>query len=244
MRRLAALLCLLVLAAAPAAWAGQDLGAALARLGIDQPIPQAGKALLVNIPGFELVALENGREVFRSRVIVGAAWHPTPIRPATVSSVRFRPTWRPTPSMIASGEYRDRVWPPGESNPLGLAAVRLDPGFLVYLHDTNRRDLFDREMRALSHGCVRVERWQDLAAFVLGWERAAVEAAAASGPTRDVPAPPIPVILGYFTVFPDAGGTPVRHPDIYGKGGAVAPGLPAPPPGNAALEEAGPACAP
>ncbi len=155
MRLIAVLVCL-VLFAVPTARAGQDLGAALARLGIDQPIPRSGKAILVNIPGFELVALENGREVFRSRVIVGTAWHRTPIRPATVSAVRFRPTWRPTPSMIASGEYPDRVWPPGERNPLGLAAVRLDPGFLVYLHDTNRRDLFDGEMRALSHGCVRV----------------------------------------------------------------------------------------
>ena len=122
MRLFVALICLAFLSAPSSARAGQDLGAALAGLGIDQPIPQSGKAILVNIPGFELVALENGREVFRSRVIVGTAWHRTPIRPATVSSVRFRPTWRPTPSMIASGDYRDRVWPPGETNPLGLGA--------------------------------------------------------------------------------------------------------------------------
>ncbi len=226
MRALAGLVLAFLLAAAAPARADLDLGAALAELGIDQPIPKKGKAIVVNIPGFELVALEDGRERFRSRVIVGAPWHATPIRAATVSAVRFRPTWRPTPSMLASGEYADRVWPPGENNPLGLAAVRLDPGFLVYLHDTNRRELFDREMRALSHGCVRVQRWEDLVAFVLDWDLDAVRAAAASGPTRDVAAAPIPVVLGYFPVFPDATGAPHHYPDIYGRGGAVAPGLP------------------
>lgn len=226
MRIATALLWLTLAVAAAPARADLDLGAALDRLGIDQPIPQTGKAIVVNIPGFELVAVEDGRERFRSRVIVGTPWHPTPIRAATVSTVRFRPTWRPTPSMIASGEYPDRIWPPGENNPLGLAAVRLDPGFLVYLHDTNRRDLFDREMRALSHGCIRVQRWEDLVAFVLDWDPASVRAAAASGPTRDVEAPPIPVVLGYFPVFPDATGAPRRHDDIYRRGGAVAPGLP------------------
>ena len=48
--------------------------------------------------------------------------------------------------MIASGEYRDAVWPPGPNNPLGLAAVRLEPGLLVYLHDTNQRQLFEQDM--------------------------------------------------------------------------------------------------
>ncbi len=240
-RALAGLLIALLVAAVPAR-AELDLDAALAQLGIDQPIPPEGKAIVVNIPGFELVAVENGKERFRSRVIVGAPWHATPIRAATVSAVRFRPTWRPTPSMIASGEYRDRVWPPGENNPLGLAAVRLDPGFLVYLHDTNRRELFDREMRALSHGCVRVERWEDLVAFVLDWDLDAVRAAAAFGPTRDVAAPPIPVVLGYFPVFPDATGAPRRHADIYGLGGPVAPGLPPPPPTQPVASEAGIAC--
>jgi murein L,D-transpeptidase YcbB/YkuD len=100
-------------------------------VGIDYEVPPMGKAILVNIPAFELIAFQDGTPVFRSRAIVGAPRHRTPRLQTYVSSVRFRPTWRPTPSMIASGEYDDRIRPAGETNPLGLAAVRLEPGLLV-----------------------------------------------------------------------------------------------------------------
>jgi len=198
----------------------------LDRAGIPLTLPQEGKFILVNIPAFEVIAFRDGAPVLRSRAIVGTPWNRTPVRRTYVTSVRFRPTWRPTPSMIASGEYRDRVWPPGPDNPLGLAAIRLEPGFLVYLHDTNRRDLFAREDRALSHGCVRVEKWDEIAAFVLDLDLGTVHALANGSRTRDMPAEPIPVILGYLLAFPDESGAIVRHDDIYGYG---AHRLPAPP---------------
>lgn len=71
---------------------------------IDRPdLPAEGKALIVNVPQFELIAVEEGCPVFRSRVIVGAPSNPTPIIDTATSRVTFRPTWRPTPEMIASG---------------------------------------------------------------------------------------------------------------------------------------------
>lgn len=187
----------------------------LDRAGIEYVVPPTGKAILVNIPAFEMILFEDGAPVLRSRVIVGAPWHRTPRLQTYVSSVRIRPTWRPTPSMVASGEYRDRVWPPGESNPLGLAAVRLEPGLLVYLHDTNRRELFSEDNRALSHGCVRVEKWAELVAFVLDIGVDDVTRIANGRRTFDAPAPPIPVELGYYTRFPDASGQIAYYPDIY-----------------------------
>lgn len=190
--------------------------------GIDYQVPPMGKAILVNIPAFELIAFDDGQPIWRSRVIVGAPWHRSPRIQTYVSAVRFRPTWRPTPSMIASGEYRDRVWPAGESNPLGLAAVRLQPGLLVYLHDTNRRELFARDNRALSHGCIRVQMWDTLVSFVLDMDMATVHAHAYGTRTFDAPAPPIPVTLGYFTRFPDADGQIVTYPDIYKLGRTAA----------------------
>jgi murein L,D-transpeptidase YcbB/YkuD len=194
----------------------------LERLGVDYAPPAEGKAILVNIPGFELIGFEDGVPVLRSRVIVGTPWHPTPILDTHVSRVTFRPTWRPTPAMVASGEYVDRVWPPGTRNPLGLAAVRLEPGLLVYLHDTNQRQLFEREMRALSHGCIRVQKWDELVAFVLDMDLEEVRRIATGRRTLEVPAEPIPVTLGYYTVFPDEDGALQRFDDIYRRGAGTA----------------------
>lgn len=215
---------LLVSLAQPQIAAANSFQALLDRAGVDYQVPKTGKAILVNIPAFELIAFENGKPVLRSRVIVGAPWHRTPRLSTHVSTVRFRPTWRPTPSMIASGEYRDYVRPPGIKNPLGLAAVRLGPGLLVYLHDTNRRELFAEDDRALSHGCLRVQRWDALVAFVLNMDIDLVHRLANGRRTFDAPALPIPVELGYYTRFPNAAGQIVRHADVYGlQSGSAAP---------------------
>ena len=208
----------------------------LDRHGVNFRVPQTGKAILVNIPAFELIAFEDGEPAFRSPVIVGSTRHRTPRIETYVTAVRFRPTWRPTPSMIASGEYRDRLWPPGRRNPLGLAAIRLEPGLLVYLHDTNRRKLFDRPFRALSHGCIRVKKWDTRAGWVLDMSLDEVHANANGRRTFDAPAPQIPVKLGYFTRFPDDDGFLIVHDDVYnlgddaeGQASGDAPGTCAPP---------------
>ena len=191
--------------------------AELNRLGVDYRVPAEGKAILVNIAAFELIAFQDGEPAFRSRVIVGTPENPTPVLETQVTAVRFRPRWRPTSDMVASGEYADRVWPPGRKNPLGLAAIRLEPGLLVYLHDTNRRDLFAREARALSHGCIRVEQWDRLVAWLLDLPLDEVHRLAEGRRTFDMPAPPVLVTLGYFTTFPDEAGGAVRYPDVYGR---------------------------
>jgi murein L,D-transpeptidase YcbB/YkuD len=191
---------------------------ALDDLGVPLRLPPQGKAIVVNVPAFELIAFEDAAPVFRSPVIVGTPENQTPRMETYVRAVTFRPTWRPTPDMVASGEYRDRVWPAGPRNPLGLAAVRLEPGLLVYLHDTNRRELFTRDARALSHGCVRVQRWEELVAWVLDIPEEEVRRHAEGTRTFDMAAPPIPVTLGYFTVFPDDAGNPVTCADVYGLG--------------------------
>jgi murein L,D-transpeptidase YcbB/YkuD len=149
---------------------------------------------------------------------VGTPWNRTPVRRTYVTSVRFRPTWRPTPSMIASGEYEDKVWPPGARNPLGLAAIRFEPGMLVYMHDTNRRGLFDTEARALSHGCVRTEQWDRFAAWLLDEDLAQIHAWADGRRTFDAPTPVVPVMIRYYTAFPGPDGRLEHYPDIYRRG--------------------------
>ena len=54
----------------------------------------------------------------------------------------------------------------GDDNALGVFKFNFNNPYSVYLHDTNQRYLFRNEYRALSHGCVRVEKWHALAAFI------------------------------------------------------------------------------
>lgn len=185
--------------------------------GVPLSVPQSGKAIVVNVPAFQLIAFEDGNPVLRSRIIVGTRWNRTPIIETYATAVRIRPTWRPTPAMVASGEYVDRRWPAGPKNPLGLAAIRLEPGLLVYLHDTNRRTLFDKPMRALSHGCIRVQLWDDLVTWLLGVDRETVHRWANGKRTFDVPTPRIPVFIVYLTAFPDDAGRLEHFEDIYSR---------------------------
>lgn len=178
-------------------------------------IPRKGPAILVNIPSFELIAFRDGKPVLRSKVIVGTARNQTPIKRTETSVVRFRPTWTPTPKMIRAGT-RPGMRPPGRRNPLGLLAVRLGPGMLEYLHGTNKPHLFKRQNRSLSHGCVRVEKWDQVAAFVLNTTIYEVHKHANGRRTFDMGTGNVPVILGYYTKFPDADGNWKTHRDIYG----------------------------
>ena len=97
--------------------------------------------------------------------------------------------------------------PPGEENALGRLAFMFPNDHAVYLHDTPARALFGDDMRALSHGCVRVEdpraARRDRARLA---GRARVEAAI-GGPERTVFLPrPMPIHIEYFTAFVDADG--------------------------------------
>jgi murein L,D-transpeptidase YcbB/YkuD len=136
---------------------------------------------------------------------------------AETSVVRFRPTWTPTPSMVRNEGLSPETRPPGSNNPLGLMAVRLDPGLLIYLHGTNSPKLFGREMRALSHGCIRVEKIEEVTAFVLGTTVDEVRGHATGRRTFDMGTSGIPVLVRYHTRFPDATGVVREYADVYGR---------------------------
>ncbi len=54
----------------------------------------------------------------------------------------------------------------GDNNALGIFKFNFSNPYAVYLHDTNQRYLFKNSSRALSHGCVRVQQWQQLAYYI------------------------------------------------------------------------------
>ena len=59
------------------------------------------------------------------------------------------------------------VQSPGYNNSLGVVKFNFSNHFSVYLHDTNHRDYFDLNYRALSSGCIRVENAVSLAKEIL-----------------------------------------------------------------------------
>jgi murein L,D-transpeptidase YcbB/YkuD len=117
---------------------------------------------------------------------------------------------------------------PGPWNALGGVKFELPNSEDVYLHDSPNRPLFARPMRALSHGCVRVEAVRLLAMTLLGdhWPAEAVNRAIAAGETHRVPVKTaIPVYLLYFTAFVDEDGTVEFRDDVYGRDSHMATAL-------------------
>ncbi len=54
----------------------------------------------------------------------------------------------------------------GDENALGVMKFNFINAHDVYLHDTNQRYLFKKNVRNLSHGCVRVQDWEQLAFYI------------------------------------------------------------------------------
>jgi murein L,D-transpeptidase YcbB/YkuD len=112
---------------------------------------------------------------------------------------------------------------PGPDNPLGLIKFDTPNRFDVYLHDTPIRSLFRRPVRTASHGCIRVERADDLALHVLadstgGWTRRRLaDAVASGGPARIALARPLAVYILYWTAFVDPDGVVHFRDDVYGR---------------------------
>ena len=108
--------------------------------------------------------------------------------------------------------------PSGPGNALGEIKFLFPNKHDIYMHDTPTKNLFAKEMRAYSHGCVRVQNPRDFATVVLGWSRAKVDKYVGYGETQSVPLPAkIPVHITYFTAWPDENGKILYFSDIYGR---------------------------
>ncbi|OAN44694.1 hypothetical protein A6A04_07660 [Paramagnetospirillum marisnigri] len=123
--------------------------------------------------------------------------------------------------------YRLRQ-PPGPDNALGRLKFNLKDSDDIYMHDTPNRKAFARSYRALSHGCVRLERPVDLAELMLGdhWKGRLDADIAAKRSTRTMKLErTVPVYLMYLTAWVDDEGTPHFRDDIYGHDRRLSPAL-------------------
>jgi murein L,D-transpeptidase YcbB/YkuD len=118
---------------------------------------------------------------------------------------------------------------PGGTNALGRVKFMFPNEHNVYLHDTPATHRFEDRQRAFSHGCVRVESPDALAAYLLrdqgDWSPAQVSASMGEGETQRVDlVREVDVHLVYFTAWVEDTGVQFRR-DVYGHDGVVeAPG--------------------
>ena len=115
---------------------------------------------------------------------------------------------------------------PGPKNALGLVKFIFPNSYNVYMHDTPATELFAKSRRDFSHGCIRLERPADLAAWVLrdnpGWNAERIRAAMNGSTTQQVNlAHPIPVLILYGTVIVLEDGVVHFYDDIYGHDAAL-----------------------
>ena len=108
--------------------------------------------------------------------------------------------------------------PPGSGNALGRLKILFPNKHAIYMHDTPHKSLFDKDMRAFSHGCIRLHDPRGMAAKVLGTSVDYIDRRIAEGhnDSDDVPRK-IPVYVTYFTAWPTDEGTIGFHDDVYGR---------------------------
>ncbi|HKI85926.1 MAG TPA: L,D-transpeptidase family protein [Thermoanaerobaculia bacterium] len=220
--------------------------------------------VLVNIAAFELLFVEDGEVVLRSRVVVGDREHHTPRLDSVIEQVELNPAWEVPPKIAAEEllpairrdpEYLAREgirvlegwgpgakeidpatidWPdvdpdhlrfrfrqePGPLNPLGRIKLIFPNPFALYLHDTPAPGLFKRSVRALSHGCIRVEATAPLAHRLLledpSWSDEKIERAIADDRERVVALQrPLPLHIVYWTVWANSKKLIQFRRDVY-----------------------------
>ncbi len=113
---------------------------------------------------------------------------------------------------------------PGPNNALGRVKFMFPNKHAVYLHDTPAKNLFDKESRAFSSGCIRIENPLELAQLLLpkGWDQNRIQQVLQSNKTRTVKlGRPMPVIIFYLTSLPAPDGEFYALKDIYNRDQAV-----------------------
>jgi L,D-transpeptidase YcbB len=212
--------------------------------------PSVGNAyVILNIPDYTLKVMQNGAQVWTTKVVTGQPGiHATPLLTETMKFITVNPTWNVPPSIIYN-EYLPALQqdptvlqrmglrlerasdgsihisqPPGEANALGRIRFNFPNKFLVYQHDTPDKNLFNKDERAFSHGCMRVQN-PDLYASTLlnitmpNEHYTPEKIRSMYGHSEiDLKFPtPIPVNITYQTAFVDDAGKLQFRKDVYGR---------------------------
>lgn len=195
--------------------------------------------IVVNIPAYRLLYVKNDSIALESNVVVGTTMNQTVIFSGKMKYIVFSPYWNIPQSIIKkevlpgikkNSDYladHNMEWnnglvrqKPGVRNSLGLVKFLFPNSNNIYLHDTPSKSLFQRESRAFSHGCIRVEKPKELAQAILSndskWNSEKIDLAMNKGAeTWYTIKNEIPVYIGYFTAWMDREGNVNFYDDVY-----------------------------
>jgi len=203
-----------------------------------------GRLIVANIPEYELHVYENKQKAFDMNVVVGKDGSGTVIFTGNLTEIVFSPYWNIPPSIIrkeivpkmeADAGYMDRENLEITGNSGGLPVVRQRPGpknslgrvkflfhnsYNIYFHDTPAKDLFNKDKRAYSHGCIRLADPVKMANYLLedatNWTPEKIEEAMNQTKEKYVTLKKsVPVIITYYTAWVDETGRLNLRDDIY-----------------------------
>ena len=201
------------------------------------PRSLGGEYVLVNAPMFEASLWRGGERISTWKIIVGKTSTPTPVFDTKITGVIINPWWEIPASIVresvgalvrrnpararargyvwANGRYRQK---PGPNNALGQMKLVMPNRFSVYMHDTPSKHLFEKDVRAFSHGCIRTGNAIGYAATLLEGVRSRqqVDAIVASRKTTTIKLErPMPLYIAYFTAATDSTGQLLVQNDLY-----------------------------
>jgi murein L,D-transpeptidase YcbB/YkuD len=137
--------------------------------------PKGSNYILVNIPEFKMHYYDNNEPVLNMKIIVGKSKMRTPVFNRNMQYIVKNPRWNVPPSIYREeyahksasylrkkGFAYDRAGKlyqkAGPKNALGVVKFLFPNRFNVYMHDTPAKSLFNKRVRAFSHGCIRLEK--------------------------------------------------------------------------------------
>lgn len=209
-------------------------------------IAESKELIAVNIPAFQLRYFRDGKTILESNVVVGKEANKTVVFSGQMSYLVFSPYWNIPKSIIAKEikpdmakdknylEKHNMEWnggnirqKPGKDNSLGLIKFMFPNSNNIYLHDTPAKNLFGKDDRAKSHGCIRVEKARELAIKILdndkNWNAQKIDEAMQSGKEKNYSLNhKIPVYIAYFTAWADENGNVAFFEDVYQRDGRLA----------------------
>ncbi|MGV6802884.1 MAG: L,D-transpeptidase family protein, partial [Ruegeria sp.] len=175
-------------------------------------------------------------------MVINPSWHV----PRSIITKEYLPKLRANPNAVRHLEITDRRGrqvnrgavdfnqftassfpfamrqPPGQSNALGLVKFMFPNKHNIYLHDTPQKSLFKREVRAFSHGCIRLAQPFDFAYALLSLQEDDPEGyfhkvLNTGRETKVVLKKPVPIHLTYRTAYIGSQGEVEYRRDVYGR---------------------------